>query len=228
MVSKMCALFAALSATSAITGCVEEQFGPPATVPGPYRALSDAQLQTVGSPGPQDRPFGEALAGYAQEVSRIHAYQGRRADASISWSVLQLATVLERMPAAAAEPWLRRTAESMRRSEGGPEDDDEPEASPAERTKQSLAMAATALLLVARNYYRETPQIAAEARVFAAAVEGIDTERDPPDRAGMADALTRSVHVLAGMYAVNIAPPSSVVNDASQERGEQQPPRRDR
>lgn len=231
MVSKMCALFAALGAASTVAGCVEEQFGPPATMPAPYRALSSAELQTVGSPGPQDRPFGEALAAYAQEVNRIHAFQGRRVDASISWAVLQLATILERMPAAAAEPWLRRAAESIRKSEGGLGGDDvEPEAEPAERTKQSLAIAATMLLQLARNYYRETPQIAAEARVFAAAVEAIDPESDPPDRVAMVDALTRAARVLAGMYAVNVAPPSSVGSEAGPEhveRGEQ-PRRRDR
>ncbi len=87
--------------------------------------------------------------------------------------MLELATILERMPAAAAEPRLRRAAESIRKSEGGLEDEDiEPEAAPAERTKQSLAIASTALLELARSHYRETPQIAAEARAFAAAVQG--------------------------------------------------------
>lgn len=231
MVSKVCALVAALGAASTIVGCVDEQLAQPATPAAPYRALSDAALQTVGSPGPQDRPFGEALSAYAQEVNRIHSFQGRRAEASISWAVLQLATILESMPAAAAQPRLRRAAEAIRRSEGDLEGGEvEPEAAPAERTKRSLAIAATAILQLARSHYRETPQIAAAARVFAAAVEGIDPERDPPDRAGMINALTRAQRVLAGMYAVNVAPPSSVSDQASPERVEQgeQPRRQDR
>lgn len=232
MVSKVCALFAALGAASTITGCVEEQLAPPATPPPPYRALSNAELQTVGSPGPQDRRFGETLSAYAQEVSRIHAVQGRRADASIRWAVLQLATILESMPAAAAQPRLRRAAEAIRRSEGDLGDDDAPELAPTERTKQSLALAATALLQLARSHYRETPQIAAAARVFAAAVEGIDPERNPPDRAAMIAALTRAQRVFAGMYAINVAPPSSVSPEASPEpverREREQPRSRDR
>lgn len=229
MVSKVCALFAALGAASTITGCVEEQLAPPVTPPAPYRALSNAALQTVGSPGPQDRRFGEALSAYAQEVSRIHAFQASRADASISWAVLQLATILESMPADAAQPRLRRAAEAIRRSEGDLGGDGvEPERVPAERTKQSLAIAATALLQLARSHYREAPQIAAEARVFAGAVEGIDPESEPPDRAAMISALTRAERVFAAMYAINVAPWRSVSSEVSPERVEpgEQPPRR--
>ena len=210
MVSRMCAVFAVLSAASTLAAC-EEQLGPPPTVPAPYRALADAEPQTVGSPGPQDRPFGEALAGLAHEVYRIHANEGAQADASINWSVLQLAMVLEHMPAAAAEPRLRRAAEAIRKNEAGIDRDaTEPVGPPAEGTKRSMAIAATALLQLARSHYGETPEIAAEARVFAAAVEGIDQNRDPPDRAAMIAALTRATRVLARMYAVNVAPTSSV------------------
>jgi hypothetical protein len=203
----MCAVFAALSATSALVGCVEEPLGPPAVVPAPYRALGDAELATLGSPGPQDRPFGEALSGYAQEVNRIHAFAGPRADPSIAWAVLQLATVLERMPAAAAQPRLRRAAEAIRKNEAG--DGDESALPPVERVKQSLAIAATALLQLARTHYGETPEIAADARALAATIEGIDPEREPADRAGILDALTRATGLLARMYAANVAPASS-------------------
>jgi hypothetical protein len=231
MVSKVCALFAALGAACTTAGCVEEQLAPPATPPAPYRALSNAALQTVGSPGPQDRRFGETLSAYAQEVSRVHAVQERRADATISWAVLQLATILESMPAAAAQPRLRRAAEAIRRSEGDLGGGDvEPEPAPIERTKQSMAIAATALLQLAQSHYREATQIAAAARVFAAAVEGIDAEKTPPDRAALIAALTRAQRVLAGMYAVNVAPSSSVTPEVRPEPVErrEQPRSRDR
>ncbi len=65
MLSRVCAAVAALSAASAasaVMGCVEEPLGPPPVVPAPYRDLADAELSTLGTPGPQDRPFGEALS----------------------------------------------------------------------------------------------------------------------------------------------------------------------
>jgi hypothetical protein len=208
MTSRVCAVVAALSATSTMIGCVEEPLALP-PVAAPYRALANAELATVGSPGPQDQAFGEALSGFAHEVDRAHAFQGARADASISWSVLQLATILERMPAAEAEPSLRRAAEAIRKNEGGLESDDNaPIEPPAERTKRSLAIAATALLHLARGHYAATPEIAADARVFAASVAGIDPENDPGNRAAMLDALTRASRVLARIYAVNVAPTS--------------------
>jgi hypothetical protein len=204
----VCAALAALGAASAAMGCVEEPLGPPPVVPAPYRDLGDAELATLGTPGPQDRPFGEALSGYAQAVSRIQAFTGARSDSSIAWAVLQLAAALERMPAAAAQPRLRGAAEAMRKNEAGNgEESVEP---PVERVKQSLAIAATALLQLARSHYSDTPQIAAEARVFAATIQGIDPEREPPDRASIIDALTRATGVLARMYAANAAPASSV------------------
>jgi hypothetical protein len=205
------AAVSAIGAASALMGCVEEPLGPPPVVPAPYQALATAQLQTLGAPGPQDQPFGEALAAFAHEVNRVHAFEGARAEASISWSVLQLATLLERMPVAAAEPRMRRAAAAIRRTEVG---QGAAEAEPlepwAERTKRSLAIAATALLQVAKSHYEDTPEIAAEARVFAATVEAIDPESDPTDRAGMIDALTQSTRLLARMYAINVAPASSV------------------
>ena len=211
MLSRVSIVFAAVSATSAFTGCVEEPLGPPPAVPAPYRALATAQLRTVGAPGPQDQPFGEALADYAREVHRVHAFEGAQAEASISGSVLRLATLLERMPVAAAEPRMRRAAEAIRRTEVGTgRDDAEPLEPWAERTRRSLAIAATALLQLAKSHYEDTPEIAAEARVFAASVEVIDPESDATDRAGMIDALIRSTRLLARMYAVNVAPASSV------------------
>jgi hypothetical protein len=210
MQSRVSIGFAAVSAISALTGCVEESLGPPPTVPAPYRALATAQLQTVGAPGPQDQAFGEALTEYAREVHRIHAFEGARAEAQITWSVLRLAALLERMPVAAAEPRMRRAAEQIRRTEAGTGTDDAEPLEPwAERTRRSLAIAATALLQLAKSHYADTPEIAAEARVFAAIVETIDPESDSTDRAGMIDALIRSTRLLARMYAINVAPASS-------------------
>ena len=83
-------MFAALGVASTVTGCVEEELGPPPTVPAPYRALATSELGTVGAPGPQDQPFGEALAGFAHEVNRLHAFRGPQSDAAIGWSVLEL------------------------------------------------------------------------------------------------------------------------------------------
>jgi len=215
MLWKVSALGATMVAASATMGCVEAPMGPPTRVPEPYRAMASAQLQTVGSPGPQDQPFGEALSAYALEVNRIHAFEGARADAAISWAVLQLARILERLPAAAAEPALRRAAAAIRANETAtatetdPEGEiNEPAMTPVERTKQSLAIVATALLQLAANTYREVPQIAATARVFASTVEGINPESSVPDRPGIRDALVHAQRVLAGMYAVNVAPAS--------------------
>lgn len=205
----MCAVVAALGAASTVTGCVEQELGPPSITAAPYRALATSELATVGAPGPQDQPFGEALAGFAHEVNRLHALHGAQADAAIAWSTLQLATILERLPAAAAEPRLRRAAETIRANEAGlPGAAVEPESPPAEGLKQSLAIAATALLDLARTHYHDTPDVAAEARVFAAAVESIDAEREPADRAAIINALVRATHVLARIYAINVAPPS--------------------
>jgi hypothetical protein len=209
MAAKACAVVAALSAASTVIGCVAEELGPPAIAAAPYPALATSELATVGAPGPQDQPFGEALAGFAHEVNRLHAFKGAQADAAIAWSTLQLATILERMPAAAAEPRLRRAAEAIRKNEAGLESATAaPEAPPAERLRQSLAIAATALLQLARSHYGDTPEIAAEARVFAAAVESIDVEREPADRAAIVNALVRATHVLGRMYAINVAPAS--------------------
>lgn len=209
MRAKVCAVFAALGAASTLTGCVEEQLGPPPIVPAPYRSLATSVLSTVGTPGPQDQPFGEALTGFANEVNRLHAFHGAQADARIAWSTLDLATILESLPAAAAQPRLRRAAEAIRKNEAGlPGAVAEPESPPAERLKQSLAIAATALLDLAKSHYAATPEVAAEARVFAAAVESIDAEREPADRAAIINALVRATHVLARMYAINVAPAS--------------------
>jgi hypothetical protein len=219
MLWKVSALGATMVAASATMGCVEEPMGPPTRVPEPYRAMASAQLQTVGEPGPQDRPFGEALVAYALEVDRIHAFEGARADAAIGWAVLQLARILERLPAAAAEPALRRAAAAIRanetetqtETETDPDDESsKPAVTPVERTKQSLAIVATALLQLAATAYRETPQIAVAARVFAATVDGINPESSSPDRPGILDALVHAQRVLAGMYAVNVAPPNQI------------------
>ena len=211
MLWKVSALGAALGASSAIMGCVEGPMGPPTRAPEPYRAMASAQLQTVGSPGPQDRPFGEALAAYALEVDRIHAFEGERADAAIAWSILQLARILERLPAAADQPELRRAAAAIRASESDVDGErSDPPMNPVERTKQSLALVATALLQLAAGAYKDVPQISVEARFFASTVDGINSETSLPDRPGVLDALMSVQRVLAGMYAVNVAPASLV------------------
>jgi hypothetical protein len=76
-----------------------------------------------------------------------------------------------------------------------------------EDTKQALAIAASALLGLARYGYRGVPEIASSARAFAGAVSAIDADRDPPDYPAAIVALVRAERTLAAMYAANVAPP---------------------
>src|SRR5262249_37295230 len=55
--------------------------------------------------------------------------------------------------------------------------------------------------------YGGSPEIAAQARAFAGAVEAIDPQRGPPDRAAVIDALMHAERVLSAMYAANMRPP---------------------
>jgi hypothetical protein len=183
--------------TAAIAGCIE----PPAEAIGPrvYTAMAGAEVATVGEPGPQDLPFGEALVAFSHELGDLHACDGEQADAGIRAEVVALATILERLPAAAAQPGLRHAANVMRAAM-------EPSEPPIEDVRRALAVAATSLLHVAQRDYRKAPEVAARARDFAGAVSAIDSGRTPPDRAGMILALVRAERLLAAMYAVNVAP----------------------
>jgi hypothetical protein len=191
-------ILAAASAAAAAGGCVEEGSAGPLT-PGVYVAMTGAALATVGHPGPQDIPFGSALTTFSQRLGDLHADQGEEADASIRAGVLELATILERLPAAAAQPGLRRAASRIRA---------EVEAAGAhpsvETTKRSLAAVATELLHAARSCYAEHPEVAELARAFASAVSAVDAERSLPDRAAVIVAMIHAERVLATMYAINV------------------------
>src|SRR4051794_34617549 len=180
MVRSLHAILAALGAASALGSCAEEPMMPatPAVPVGPgvYAALTGAGLQTVGVPGPADVPFGEALVAYSRELGAIHAADGPQADARIRWAVQQLAVVLERMPAAAAEPSLRWAAGAIRSTDASFAGE-ETEAAWIEGAKRSLAVAATALQNLAAGCYRAHPEIAARARAFAGAVTAIEPAR---------------------------------------------------
>jgi len=205
MARKMRALVGGLVAAAAIAGCTgEHDVSQPRIGPGALVALRGAELRTVGAPGAPDLPFGEALITYSRQIGAIHAFTGARADPQIHAAVRQLATVLDRMPAAAAQPALRRAAARIRADQTDV-DPDEPAVAPAQR---SLAIAATALLDLASSAYAASPEIGALARNFAGAVEAIDVERTPPDRASVIDALVRGERVLAAMYATNVRRPS--------------------
>lgn len=200
------ALVAAPAALGLLAGCVEEPRSAVATaqaeVPGIYAAMRAAELRTLGEPGPQDLPFGEALVTYSRELAGIHAFDGAQADASIRWAVGQLAIILDRIPAAAAEPALHQAAARMRALVETTGDEQN-----IERNRRALAIAATALLHLAEDAYDDVPEIAARARVFAGAVEAIDPRRDPPDRPGELNALRRAETTLAAMYAANVGQP---------------------
>jgi hypothetical protein len=197
MLGRVSAILAAASAAAVGAGCAEEPL--PAIGPGVHAGLAGAQIATIGSPGPQDLPFGEALITYSRELARIHAFEGETADERLGWEVRQLATVLERMPAAAQQRSLRRAAAQMRAAEA----DAEPS---IEDTQRTLAAAAIALLQLARTSYAAFPEIAAATRAVAGAVSAIDAGRKPPDRPGVIFALLRFERALAAMYAVNVAP----------------------
>jgi hypothetical protein len=201
---KVRAILPALAALGALAGCAEEGT---TAAPGPgwYAAMTAAELRTIGRPGAPDLPFGEALVTYSEGVRAIHAFEGPRADRRTRWAVRQLAVVLERMPAASAEPRLRRAAGEVRTIEASA-----PEDAPAvEETRHALAIAATALLDLAVAEYGDDPAIATRARAFAETVKAIDPQRTPPDRAGAINALLAAEQALASMYAANIAPPRS-------------------
>ncbi len=191
------ATLATTGVAAAFAGCVEE--AAPAIAPSVDAEMAGAEMATVGEPGPQDLAFGAALVGFSQGLGRLHACAGAEADQPIRAEVLALATILERMPAAAAEPALRHAAGVMRAAM-------EPEAPPFEDIRRALAVAATSLLHLAQRAYRNAPEVAARARDFAGAVSAIDAERAPPDRAGVIVSLVRAERALAAMYAVNAAP----------------------
>jgi hypothetical protein len=180
---------------SAPSGCAEE---PAAIGPGVHEALNAAVIASVGRPGPQDLPFGQALVGFSQALGRLHAFD-EDADAAIAHEVLALAGILERMPAAGAEPELRRYAALMRGAMGRPD-------ASMEDTKRALSAAATALFALVRTAYHDAPAIAASVRDFAGSVSAIDTTRTPPDRAAAVTALVRAERALAAMYAANVVP----------------------
>jgi hypothetical protein len=189
----------ALAAGAALfaAACAEEP--QQAIGPGVYPALAAAEVVTLGQPGPQDVPFGQALLGYSQELGHLHATDanvGVRVDAATH----ALATVLDRMPAGGAEPLLRRTAIMMRAEIDGHEYS-------VERTKRALAAAATALLGLAQTLYRDEPDIAARLREFAGSVAAIDAQRDPPDHAAVITALLRAERALGVIYAADVVPP---------------------
>jgi hypothetical protein len=196
MVRTLHAILAAVG-LAALSGCAEEPR--PAIAPSVYPALEGAELATIGTPGPPDIAFGQALVAYSRELSDLHA-SDEHAGERIRGEVLALADILDRLPAAAAEPGLRRAAgrirEALSVSEPSMED-----------TKRALAVVAVALLGVARCDYRGRPEIAASARALAGSVSAIDSGRDPPDYPAAILALIRAEHVLAAMYAANVGPP---------------------
>jgi len=196
MLSQVRAILAAAGATVLSLGCAENA-EPPAIGPAVYPAMNAAALATVGSPGVQDLPFGEALLTYSRNLSTLHADQREQTDAGIRDQVLWLAVILERMPAAATQPVLRSAAGHIRAMM-------EPETPTVEATKRALALAADALLVAARRGYSMEPDVAPLARAFAGAVSAIDSARSPPDRAAVVAALVRAERVLAVMYAMNV------------------------
>jgi hypothetical protein len=179
---------------SVLSGCAEE---PAAIGPGIHHALDAAVVASVGRPGPQDLPFGQALVGFSQELGRLHAFD-EDADSGIARAVLELAAILERLPAAGAQPELRRYAGLMR-------DAMERHDATMEDTQRALSAAATGLFALVRTAYRDDPQITALVRAFAGSVSAIDTARAPPDRAAAVTALVRAERALAAMYAANVA-----------------------
>jgi hypothetical protein len=179
-----------------LAGCGEER--PPAIGPGVYPALAAADIVTIGEPGPQDVPFGQALVTYSQQLGSLHA-RDPDADARIFDAVRAMATVLERIPAAGAQPRLRSAASLMRAAVEAPD-------ASIEDVKRALAAAATALLPLARSTYRESPEVGAHLRGFAGSVSAIDTSREPPDRATVVCALLRAERALSVMYAANVMP----------------------
>jgi hypothetical protein len=189
--------FLAAVGLAALAGCVEEPR--PAIGPSVYSALDGATLATIGTPGPPDIAFGQALVAYSRELSDLHA-SDEHAGERIRGEVLALADILDRLPAAAAEPGLRRAAGRIREALSAPEPS-------MEDTKRALAVAAAALLGVAKCDYRAPKEVAAGARAFAGAVSAIDSGREPPDYPAAILALVRAEHVLAAMYAANVGPP---------------------
>ena len=201
MVRKVSGIVAAASvAAVALGGCAEE----PEEAIGPciYPALTRADIATVGEPGPADLPFGEALVTYSRRLGTLHV-GGDHTDARIRRAVRDLARILERVPAAAAEPHLRHAAGLMRAAT-------EPEEPSIEDTKRALAVAAKALLELAERDYREVPEVASLTRNFAGAVTAIDTDHN--DQAAAIDALIRAERALAAMYAADVLPPRSVID----------------
>ena len=196
MGSNLGARIAAAAATAAIAGCVAE--ARPTIGPGIHRALAASEIASLGAPGLADVPFGEAIVTFSQALSDLHA-SGEQADGRIHDEILALATVLERMPAASAEPSLRRAAGVIREADAEPPT--------IEGARRSLAVAAQAVLTLGQTKYRDHPEILDQARAFAGAVAAIDPARDPPDRPGIIAALLRAERVLAAMYAANVAPP---------------------
>jgi hypothetical protein len=206
MVRSLHVVIAALGAAGALGGCVEEPMtGAVPVGPGVYAALTGAELQTVGAPGPADLPFGEGLVAFSRELGAIHAADGPRADVRIRRAIQELAVILERMPAAAAQPSLRWASGAMLSTDASFAGE-EAEGASIEGAKRSLAIAATALQNLAAGCYRRDPEIAARTRAFAGAVNAIDPTRAPPDRPGVINALVRAERALATMYAANVAP----------------------
>jgi hypothetical protein len=182
-------------------GCAEEMAeGPPPARPRPgmYASMRATQLASVGVPGPADMPFGEALVTYSHMLADVHAWEREQSDTAIHEATLQLATAIERMPAAGAQPALRRAAAAMRAEADRPG---------VEAEKRALAAGATEILRLSMSAYQGSPDVLARARAFAGAVDAIDPEIAPLDRAAIVTALVRAERALAAMYAMNVMPP---------------------
>jgi hypothetical protein len=199
MVRTLYAFLAAAGAAAALAGCAEEPL--PAISPSVYPEMEAAELSTIGTPGPPDVAFGQGLVAYSRDLSDLHATDANAGE-RIQGQVLALADILERLPAAAAEPGLRRAAGHIRAAASG-------ESLSMEDTKRALAVAAAALLGAAKCEYRGRPEIVAHARAFAGWVSAIDSSRDPPDYPTVIAALLRAEHTLAAMYVANVGPPRS-------------------
>lgn len=197
-------IVAVLGVGGAALGCTPEPAEPWPSVP--QREMGSAALMTIGQPGPADMAFGSALVAYSNLLARAHAYDERHFAGAVAAAVDELASVLETMPAASAEPSLRAAALAMRKNQASVEKAESEQAA-IEGTQRSLMLAATALLRLATSAYRDQPDVLARARELARAAAGIDPFRTPPDRAGVIDALNRAERLLAAMYVVNIAPP---------------------
>ncbi len=195
MVRMVSGMVAAASAALVLGGCAEET--EPAIGPCIYPEATRAAIATVGVPGPADLPFGEALVAYSRRLGDLHA-GGEHTEARIRHAVRELAGILERIPAAAAGPRLRRAAGAMRAAMEG-------EDASYEVTKRALSVASKALLELADRDYREVPDVAERAREFAGAVAAVDVDR--ADQAGVIDALIRAERALAAMYAADVLPP---------------------